>query len=285
MWWLISGKTSIVMDGTTILRLLGRAGAPVSYLANSERTISKHRPCGNTLKTGISGRKITPVLRGGQLFTVESGSLVSLKHHEVLNAVTESLGRNAADLTLSKIDYADGRLELDLLSPQKQVEVRRGDVVQAGLHVFHSRYGGEATQICAFIYRLICENGMTRRECVSPDGIVRTRKLPASHPRAKELLLDQVRRLTVIRTWDKLLNISSQTSGQQTERDRRRCASAASAMAATGPNLDANHERAGWTLDCNGDGPFALQRLGVSAEGAEGNQFACSKRPNESRNP
>jgi ribosomal protein L17 len=104
----------------------------------------------------------------------------------------------------SRIDHhADSRLELDLVSPAKALEIRRGDVVKAGLHIEHSRYGDHATQVHAFIYRLICANGMTRRECVSAEGIVRTRKLPADHPRAKELLLDQVRRLTA-RTWEKL---------------------------------------------------------------------------------
>lgn len=104
---------------------------------------------------------------------------------------------------MSQIDHDNGRLELDLVSSAKSLEVRRGDVVKAGLHIVHSRYRGEATQVHAFVYRLVCANGMTRRECVSGNGIVRTRKLPADHPRAKELLLDQIRRLTA-QTWAKL---------------------------------------------------------------------------------
>jgi hypothetical protein len=104
---------------------------------------------------------------------------------------------------VSKLGYSDGRLELDLVSPTKVVEVRRGDVVKAGLHIEHARFGEEATQIHSYVYRLECENGMTRRECVSSEGIVRTRRLPSSHPRAKELLLDQIRRLTA-RTWQRL---------------------------------------------------------------------------------
>jgi hypothetical protein len=117
--------------------------------------------------------------------------------------VAESLGNSADGLTVSRIDETDGRLELDLVSGVKALEIRRGDVVTAGLHIEHSRYGGQATQIQSFVYRLVCGNGMMRRECVSSEGIVRTRKLPANHPRAKELLLDQVRRLTA-RTWDGL---------------------------------------------------------------------------------
>jgi hypothetical protein len=129
--------------------------------------------------------------------------LAELNNVEVLTAVADSLGNDADGLLVPRIDYTDGWLELDLASPAKTREIRRGDVVKAGLHIEHSRYGDQATQVHAFIYRLICANGMTRRECVSAEGIVRTRKLPADHPRAKELLLDQVRRLTA-RTWEKL---------------------------------------------------------------------------------
>jgi hypothetical protein len=129
--------------------------------------------------------------------------VVELNNAEVLTAVAESLGKGADGLTVSRIDHTDARLELDLVSEAKALEIRRGDVVKAGLHIQHSRFGGPATQIQAYVYRLVCENGMTRRECVSAEGIVRTRKLPAGHPRAKELLLDQIRRLTA-RTWEKL---------------------------------------------------------------------------------
>jgi hypothetical protein len=132
-----------------------------------------------------------------------SGTLAELSHAELLTAVAEALGEAADQLSVSRIDRADGRLELELTSPAKAIEIRRGDVVQAGLHIVHPRFSDEATKIHAFAYRLLCENGMTRRECVSTDGIVRTRKIPIGHPRSKELLADQIRRLTA-RTWQQL---------------------------------------------------------------------------------
>jgi hypothetical protein len=264
---LIFDRNSIPVDRDARLRLFAKAGAPVSYLANRSidiQTIALREH----MEQGDFGKSIMPVLRGGQLFTFMSGRLATMTNSEVVIAVAESLGNNADGLTMSKIDYADGRLELDLVSPQKQAEVRRGDVVQAGLHIFHSRYGGEATQICAFNYRLICENGMTRRECVSSDGIVRTRKQPASHPRAKELLLDQVRRLTR-RTWDKL-------DGQLTE-----------LRATTERRADVPHLLRQWlqraristrTTGRGGDSTITVMDRLLSAwraEGAEGNHFAA----------
>ena len=199
---LIFDKNSIPMTQDARERLLGKAGAPVTYL--KERGIDVQIiALRDHFRQGDFGRAPNVVLRNGQLFTIRRDNLIELAHVDVLNAVAESLGESADALILSRTDYADGRLELDLVSPVKAIEVRRGDVVTAGLHIEHTRYGDRSTQVQAFVYRLVCQNGMTRRECVSAEGIVRTRRLPASHPRAKELLLDQIRRLTV-RTWEKL---------------------------------------------------------------------------------
>ena len=199
---LIFGKDSLPMNQEARDRLLGKAGAPVAYL--KERSIDVQIiALRDHLRQEDFGPAPRPVLRDGQLFTLRSDSLVELPHYDVLSAVAEALGTDIDTLNPSRIDYADGRLELDLVSPSKAIEVRRGDVVTAGLRIEHGRYGDQATQLHAFVYRLICENGMIRRECVSADGIVRIRKLPASHPRGKELLLDQVRRLTA-RTWQSL---------------------------------------------------------------------------------
>jgi hypothetical protein len=199
---LIFDKTSIRLDQDARFRLLANAGAPVSYLAKRSIDI-QILALREHLQQGDFGEMLTPVLRNGQLFTVRRGDLLELGYAEVINTVADALGRGADDLMVSKIDRSDAKVELDLLSSTKALEIRPGDVVKAGLHILHSRYGDEATQIQAFIYRLICANGMTRRECVSAEGIVRTRKLPANHPRAKELLIDQVRRLTA-RTWQTL---------------------------------------------------------------------------------
>jgi hypothetical protein len=199
---LILDRNSIPLDQQARNRLFEKAAAPGAYLSGRSIDVQVLALLDH-FRQGDFGRAPTPVLRNGELFTLRSDDLIELTHSEVLNAVAESLGESVDSLNPSRIDYSDGRLELDLVSTAKVLEVRLGDVVSAGLHIEHSRYGDEATQIHAFNYRLVCENGMTRRECVSADGIVRIRRLPASHPRGKELVLDQVRRLTA-RTWQKL---------------------------------------------------------------------------------
>jgi hypothetical protein len=187
------------MDQGAWNRLFAKAGAPVTYLA--ERSIDlRIVALREHLAQGDLGTSPRPILLNGHLFTLHSGNLVELTHAELLGAITDALGNHADRLVVSRTHQADGRVELELVSSEKALEIRPGDVVTAGLHIEHSRYGEQATQIQTFVYRLICANGMMRRECVATQGIVRTRKLPVHHPQAKELLLDQVRRLTA-RTW------------------------------------------------------------------------------------
>ncbi len=199
---LIFDGNSLPLEENSRSRLLAKVGAPIGYLKNRSTNLQLD-VLREHLEQGDFGHIPKVVTRRGELFTISRGELIELTHSEVLAAIGDSLGQDSSALSVSKIEEADGQLELELVSTSKSLEIRPGDVVKAGLHIQHSRYGDEATQIQTFIYRLICSNGMTRRECVSRDGIVRTRRLATDHPRGKDLLLDQIRRLTA-RTWKQL---------------------------------------------------------------------------------
>jgi len=198
---IIFDNNSVPLTQQSRNRLFEKARAPFVYL--SERAIDVQiLALRDHFRQQDFGAAPKFVLRNGELFTLVRSQLIELNLHEVVAAVGEALGADADNLNVSRIDYKDGRLDLDFVSPARTIELRRDDIVQAGLHIEHVCYGDCATQIHSYVYRLVCENGMTRREC-SPDGIVRIRKLSVSHPRGKELLLDQIRRLTT-RTWQTL---------------------------------------------------------------------------------
>jgi hypothetical protein len=189
------GKNRLAIDQTVRNRLFEKAGAPWGYM--SERSIDVQMlALTDHLRQGAFGSSPKIVTRDGQLFTLVSDKLIQITHTDVLSAVADPLGAAADDLSVSRIDRVDGRIELELVSPRKAVEIRRGDIVQAGLHITHSRFGDQATQVQTFTYRLLCTNGMTRRECAPTEGLARTRRLPVAHPHGKELQLDQIRRLT-----------------------------------------------------------------------------------------
>jgi hypothetical protein len=143
------------------------------------------------------------VLRNGKFLTITRGDLNDLLPSEVLSAAVESLGREGESLMVSRIERTDERFEVELVSASKAIAVRPADIVQAGLHIIHAPYGNEATIIEAFTYRLVCSNGMIRRECVSRDGIVQTRKLAVDYPNGREIQISQIRRLA-LKNWNGL---------------------------------------------------------------------------------
>ena len=178
----------------TRTRLFEKIGAPARYL-------EKHTPrfqataLAEHAGRGDFGPKPSLVVRNGELVTVARGDLFALSNAAMLRAVAEGVGDYAETLLMTDIERDAEGLNISLISPSKEIAVRPGDVVQSGLHIVHERFGNQATVIEAFIYRLICSNGMTRRECV-PNGIKRTRKLPIDFPNNRELQMDQVRQLT-----------------------------------------------------------------------------------------
>lgn len=190
---LYSGEV-IRMDQSARTRAFNRIGAPSSYFEAHSPELQA-AALGEHAALGDFGSRPTLVLHNGQLVTIAKGELLSLSDADTITAVREALGDESDRLSLARIDRDLERLDVELLSPSKAITVRPGDVVQSGLHITHHRFGREATVIEAFIHRLICSNGMTRRECVR-DGLMRTRKLPVDFPNNRELQMKQIRRLT-----------------------------------------------------------------------------------------
>jgi hypothetical protein len=192
----------ISVDEDARMRLFDKVGAPSAYW-------KRHRPSfqadalSEHVRRGDFGRRTKAVLREGHLFTIADEGFTNLSIADVIRAIAEELGRDAESLLVARIEDTGELFEVELFSPLQSVDVRAGDVVQAGISVLHAPYGKQATQIQAFIYRLLCSNGMTRRECVSRDTIARTRRLPAGHPNGRELQMTQIRRL-VRQTWTSL---------------------------------------------------------------------------------
>lgn len=184
----------IRLDQPARTQAFKRIGAPGWYLEKlspefQAAALAEHAAHGDF------GRRPMLVLRNGELVVIARGELFSPSNADTIRAVQDALGTEGETLTVAQIDRNPERLDVELVSPSKAITVRPGDVVESGLHIVHHRFGNQATVIEAFIYRLICRNGMTRRECVG-DGSKRTRKLPVEFPNNRELQMNQIRRLT-----------------------------------------------------------------------------------------
>ncbi|MEW6213383.1 MAG: DUF932 domain-containing protein [Acidobacteriota bacterium] len=63
-------------------------------------------------------------------------------------------------LEVKSCDLTERKLYLKVISPRTELEVRKGDPVQAGLVISNSEIGLGAVKIEPLIYRLVCTNGM-----------------------------------------------------------------------------------------------------------------------------
>ena len=148
------------------------------------------------LSEGVGGDgTISLFRRGADLVGFGRPDLGRLTGGDVLEAASAGTGGRVEDLEVTRSGVADESLQFDLIVHRASHEVRRGDVVTAGVRVTHSLTGDFATRIEGYLHRLACTNGAVHRECVGPREVPRTRRLPTSHPRAREQQREQIRRL------------------------------------------------------------------------------------------
>jgi Domain of unknown function (DUF932) len=191
----------LTIDDAARARIYAQAGAPARYLAGRSpelqaQVLTEHA------RSGDFGRRPQIVMRSGSVFTITGTPLLNLPKHQILNAVRDELGTEGKRLFVAQIEDTPDRLNVELVTADRSIAVRLGDVVQAGLHIVHAPFGKSATVVEAFVYRLVCSNGLTRRHCVN-EGLTRTRKLPTANAYSYELQMDQIRRLTR-QTWNGL---------------------------------------------------------------------------------
>ena len=65
-------------------------------------------------------------------------------------------------------ELTDSRMYLKVVNPRVTAEVKRGDIVQAGIIISNSEVGMGSVNVSPLIYRLVCSNGM-----IAQDGAVR----------------------------------------------------------------------------------------------------------------
>lgn len=70
--------------------------------------------------------------------------------------------------SVESCELTDSRMYLKVVNPRITAEVKKGDIVQAGLIISNSEVGMGSVNVSPLIYRLVCSNGM-----IAQDGAVR----------------------------------------------------------------------------------------------------------------
>lgn len=70
--------------------------------------------------------------------------------------------------SVESCELTDSRMYLKVVNPRVTAEVKKGDIVQAGIIISNSEVGMGSVNVSPLVYRLVCSNGM-----IAQDGAVR----------------------------------------------------------------------------------------------------------------
>lgn len=203
---LIAGRREFLLTDAGERRLCKRFQAPAEYVATIKPSfrallLQDHLFEGRYADDKLSDKNSCLLIRGDTFLDLGRSDLYTLNNATVVEAVREGVGSAAAELEVRGFHVDDESFALDTVSPQLAEEVRPGDILRAGVHVEHSQLNGQATQVMAYVTRLVCKNGMVHRECLGQSrSTPRTRRLSVDRPEAKEMQKAQIRKL-VAETW------------------------------------------------------------------------------------
>lgn len=85
--------------------------------------------------------------------------------NEEIASVALPILMNIPNVNIVSCEVTEKRMYIQAVSPRVEGEVKRGDVVQAGVVISNSEVGCGAVSVSPMVYRLVCLNGM-----VCPDG-------------------------------------------------------------------------------------------------------------------
>ena len=83
-----------------------------------------------------------------------------LDNFDLASAVLPVLAEMGEGLHIVSTELTESRMYIKAVNKRVELEVKRGDVVQAGLVISNSEIGLGSLKVEPLIYRLICENGM-----------------------------------------------------------------------------------------------------------------------------
>ncbi len=125
---------------------------------------------------------------GGDARAFLSNRYQRIENEEIANVALPVL-MDIPEVKIVSCEVTDRRMYIQATTPRVVGEVKRGDVVQAGVIISNSEIGHGAVSVSPMIYRLVCLNGM-----VCPDGKLRGYHVGGRVDSSEELWADDTRR-------------------------------------------------------------------------------------------
>lgn len=96
---------------------------------------------------------------GGDMRAFLSNRYQRIENEEIATAALTALSEESVEIVSSEV--TERRMYIQVATPRLEGEVKKGDVVRAGVSISNSEVGSGAVSVQPFIYRLVCLNGMT----------------------------------------------------------------------------------------------------------------------------
>ena len=87
-----------------------------------------------------------------------------LDNFDLAEAVLPILAEMGDGMRIISTELTDSRMYIKVINERLELEVKKGDVVQAGIVISNSEVGKGALKVEPLIYRLICTNGMIAQD-------------------------------------------------------------------------------------------------------------------------
>ncbi len=87
-----------------------------------------------------------------------------IDHYEILETILPVVSEMGLEKGIVSTEITDNRLYFKVINQRLELEVQKGDVVQAGFVISNSETGMGALKVEPLIYRLVCTNGMISQD-------------------------------------------------------------------------------------------------------------------------
>jgi hypothetical protein len=125
---------------------------------------------------------------GGDARAFLSNRYNRIENEEIAEVVLPILA-DIPDVRIISAEITERRMYIQALTPRIQGEVKKGDVVQAGIVISNSEVGHGSVSISPLVYRLICLNGM-----IANDGRLRANHVGGRIEETEALYADDTRK-------------------------------------------------------------------------------------------
>jgi hypothetical protein len=184
------------------------AGIPISWAENCSKAGDSQLPADvwnlvvqRLSEGGAIPDKCLVYVKGDEAFNLSPRLLQLLTFGEVLDAIESTLPRNLSpdELKAHRPLAADDHFELNIVTSKRNTTPREGDVVEAGISIFHAATDQYPTQVTPYLRRCVCNNGMIVVVHPEREG-PRIRRIPRAGGDRKKMV-DQLKQ--VLRdAWD-----------------------------------------------------------------------------------